>query len=237
MLLLYRKPRRMQGIFALLAALLIALPACAEEAETLQRLRFTDYRMIAFQGQTVFPQPDYYPDINPVFRWESGNPFVAEAGEDGGILCREVGDAMIYCTAQDGSNREAKIRLVVEPQIPVCIEEVKPQRGHLVMTVKSRMWETLTQGMTLAYTYLDAEENELGSGMEEVTGFRIFAAKHGEIAISPEMPEGASALRIRVTQIRNWQMSYDIPDAGLPPEEMNRGSIYLYVPEVSAGGS
>ena len=251
MKLLYQKLRRMKSAAALLLALALAVSAACAEAPLLQRLRFADWKYLAFEGQVIRPEPDVYPDVEVPLYWTSSDPFVADyvfightavpaspesatpsdlpapAGPTEGIECRQVGTADITCAAQDGSGRSAHFRLIVEPEIPVGIEEVRLVRGRLALRLKNRMWETMIQGMTVEIAYLDAEGNEIAVQEAELSGFKIRAAKRGEVSLPPEPPEGAETWRIAIRQIRNWEMSYDLPRT---EEELNRGAEALFTP-------
>ena len=222
---LYQRLSRLRRLGLLLSCfLLLPLHSLGEELPALQRLRFPETRYTAFQGQTVSPVPEVYPEVEPVLTWSSDNPFVAQPLEEGGIACQEVGNALLRCTSQDASHRSASLRLIVEPALPIAMQTCTWQRGRLVLTVKNRMWETQIQRVTLEVTCLDAQGEELTLRTVELSGFHLFAAKVTSLSFPPEaFPEGTVSLRLRITENANWQLTYALPP--LSPEEDPRAPV------------
>ena len=103
--------------------------------------------IVLFSGQTKTVYATVAPSDATVkkVKWSSDKTLIATVDENGKITAKNKGTAAITATATDGSNKSVKIKLTVEPAVPITLESL----GHgiymqnmLAMTVKNQCAKT-----------------------------------------------------------------------------------------------
>ena len=185
------------------------------------RLNLSPNPYVAFRGETISLTATVSPSDadteHATLSWTSSNPFSASIAEAAGLSAtlsaNQVGQSTVTCIANDGSRKRASLHLRVEPTLPLALREGKRTVNQLLLKVKSRMRETAISGVTLAMTFLSGEGEVLLQSTGKFTGLSIPAARFADLTLAlPKAPEGASLLRLQVTEITYAGGSYVFPE-------------------------